>query len=125
MLSKTQTFNDGVVGIYDLGNTASPGNMPVEGLTLKQTLRYHERTVGLARYYTALQANVKINYVLRCPRLRDVSAQDVAIPNDGKQYRITLIQYPEDIEPPVMDLTLEKLAQQYDIYQPEVTEGES
>jgi hypothetical protein len=39
----------------------------------------------------------------------------VAIPNDGKQYRIIQVQYPEDMEPPVMDLTLEELLQDYDI----------
>lgn len=115
MLKKTQSFNDGVVKIYDVVNIATGGGMPAEGLTIKQTLRYKERTVGLQRYWTALQANVRVSYVLRCPRLRDISAQDVAIPNDGKQYRIVQIQYPEDADPPVMDLTLEELKQVYDI----------
>ena len=66
-------------------------------------------------FFTALQANVRVNYVLRCPRLRDISTQDIAIPNDGKQYRIYQIQYPEDIDPPVMDMTLEELEAAYDI----------
>jgi len=39
-----------------------------------------------------------------------VSTQDVAIPNDGRQYRIVQVQYPEDVQPPVMDLTLEEVA---------------
>jgi len=122
MPQKTQSFNDGVVAVYAVSNIAEPGGMPQEKLTLKRTLRYHERTVGLTRFYTALQANVEVRYVLRCPRLRDISAQDVAIPNDGKQYRISLIQYPEDVDPPVMDITLEELTAVYDIYQPEVVE---
>jgi hypothetical protein len=109
-----QTFNDGIVSIYDLTDNT---------LTLKHSLRYHERTVGLSRHYIAKQSQVKVVYVLRCPRLRDVSAQDIAIPNDGKQYRIEQIQYPEDINPPVMDLTLEELTAYYDIYQPAETEG--
>ena len=117
-----QTFSDGVVKIYEVTNTASDGEMPTEGIALKQTLRYHERTVGLNRFFTALQANVRVNYVLRCPRLRDVSTQDIAMHNDGKQYRIFQIQYPEDIDPPVMDMTLEELAQVYDIYQPDPEE---
>lgn len=122
MSQKTQSFNDGVVAVYAVSNIAEPGGMPQEKLTPKRTLRYHERTVGLTRFYTALQANVKVKYVLRCPRIRDISAQDVAIPNDGKQYRISLIQYPEDVDPPVMDITLEELTAVYDIYQPEVVE---
>ena len=115
MLKNTQTFNGGVVKIYEVTNTAPPGGMPVEGIALKQTLRYKERTVGLTRRNFARQDNVVIKYVLRCPRLRDVSAQDVAIPNDGKQYRIWDVQYPEDIYPPVMDLTLEEMEGAYDI----------
>jgi len=46
---------------------------------------------------------------------RNVSAQDIAIPNDGRQYKITFIQYPEDIDPPVMDLTLERIDNNYAI----------
>lgn len=115
MLQNNQQFNDGVVKIYDVTNIAVNGAMPVEKLTLKQTLRYKERTVGLNRYWTALQANVRVSYVLRCQRLRGVSTQDVAIPNDGTQYRIVQIQYPEDINPPVMDLTLEKISQKYEV----------
>lgn len=114
-MKKIQSFNDGTVKIYDVTNTAPPGAKPVEGLSLKQTLRYTERTVGLTRYYAALQANVKIQYLLRCQQLRGISTQDIAIPNDGKQYRIIQIQYPEDIDPPVMDLTLERLVQDYDL----------
>ena len=71
--------------------------------------------MGLTRRNFARQDNVVIKYVLRCPRLRDVSAQDVAIPNDGKQYRIWDVQYPEDIDPPVMDITLEEMEGEYDI----------
>lgn len=118
-MTKTQSFNDGVVSVYAVSNTAQSGDMPSETITLKQTLRYHERTVGLTRFFAAKQANVEIKYVLRCPMLRDISAQDIAIPNDGKQYRIVQVQYPEDVDPPVMDLSLEKLSQAYDIYQPE------
>lgn len=124
MLKKTQNFNDGVVKIYEVTNTASDGSMPVEGIALKQTLRYKERTVGLTRRNFARQDNVVIRYVLRCQRLRDVSAQDVAIPNDGKQYRIWDVQYPEDIDPPVMDITLEEMKAVYDIYQPQPEEPE-
>ena len=120
---KTQSFNDGVVGIYAVTDTAAAGDKPVIGITLKQSLRYVERTVGITRFYTAMQAGADVRYVLRCPRLREISTQDVAIPNDGKQYKIIQIQYPEDMNPIVMDLTLEELTNLYDIYQP-AEEGE-
>lgn len=120
---KTQSFNDGVISIYTVSNMAAAGDKPVEGITFKQSLRYAERTVGLIRFYTAMQAGVDIRHVLRCPMLRDISTQDVAIPNDGKQYRIIQIQYPEDADPPVMDLTLQEMTTLYDINQP-AEEGE-
>jgi hypothetical protein len=73
---------------------------------------------------TGRQANVRVQVcVCAVSALRDVSTQDIAIPNDGKQYRIVEIQYPEDVDPPVMDLTFEEIKQCYDIYQP-VTEEE-
>jgi SPP1 family predicted phage head-tail adaptor len=112
---KAQTHNDGVVKIYSVENISPPGGMPKESLVLKEILRYHERTVGNQRYYQAKQAGAKVDMVLRCPLRRNVSGQDIAIPNDGKQYRVTFVQYPEDAEPPVMDLTLERTTQDYEL----------
>lgn len=112
---KFQSHNDGVVKIYSVENISAPPDMPKEGLALKHTLRYKERTVGLTRANIAEQVGVTVAYVLRVPRLRDVSAQDVAIPNDGKQYRIRRVTYPEDIHPPVMDLELSEVKTVYDI----------
>ena len=117
--AKRQSFNDGSVKIYKVENTALPGDMPVDGLVLKQTLRYHERTVGMGRYYAALQNNIKVDFVIRCPEVRGLSDKDtdilVATLNGGSQYEIKQIQYPEDVEPPSMDLTLEKVGENYDI----------
>lgn len=87
--------------------------MPKDGLILKQTLRYKERTVGFKRYYAAMQNNIKIDFVIRCPQVRTVKADDIAILIDGDQYRVKQIQYPEDT--PVMDLTLERLGEFYDV----------
>ena len=117
-MMKTQSYNDGVVVVYAVENIAQPGSMPADKITQKESLRYDERTVGLNRFYAAMQNNVNIKYVLRCPRIRSISTLDVAVPNDGKQYKIVQIQYPQDVEPPSMDLTLEELTPVYDIWQP-------
>lgn len=114
-----QTFNDGVASIYSVSNIAPPGGMPKEGLKLKiGSLRYKERTVGMSRYWAAMQANVRVDMVIRVPcapvRLTAISTQDVVIPVDGEQYRIVQIQKPEDMYPPVMDLSLERLVKKYD-----------
>ncbi len=119
--NKTQTFNDGVVRIYKIMNYAPNGGKPTMLPMLRQSLRYAERTIGITRHYTALQVNSKVKYVLRCPLCRDVSAQDVAIPNDGVQYRVAFVQYPESIFPKVMDLTLEETSAKYEIAQTDIT----
>lgn len=114
--TKSQTFNDGVVNIYSVGNIAERGNMPKDGLTLKVgPLHYEERIVGMGRFWTAMQAQAKINQILRVPRINAVSVQDIAKPNDGEQYKIIQIQYPKDVEPPVMDLSLERIEAKYEL----------
>ena len=109
-------FNDGLVTVYRVENQAAPGAKPVERLVRKVVLRYRRRTVGIQRHYAALNAGAKVDLLLRVPFHRSVSAQDVAVPTaDGRQYRITLVQAPEDVTPPVMDLTLERLERNYDL----------
>ena len=116
MKRQTQTFNDGAVNIYSVGNIADPGKMPKQGLSIKVPgLRYDERTVGLSRFWVAKQANAQVDLLIRTPQLRNVSTLDIAVPKDGEQYKIVQIQYPEDVEPPVMDLSLQRLGVAYDI----------
>lgn len=109
-------FNDGLVTIYRVENQAGPGQKPVEALVRKGQLRYQRRTVGIRRHYAALNAGTKVDLLLRVPYRPEVSSQDVAVPTqDGRQYRITLVQVPEDVTPPAMDLTLERLERDYDV----------
>lgn len=115
MQKKCQSFNDGVVKIYSIANTADPGEMPVDGLTLLVSLRYDERMVGITRYNMAQQSNFRVDRLLRCPLRPDVTTECVAVPNDGKQYDIKMIQRPYDIEPPAMDLSLERRVTDYAI----------
>lgn len=110
---KPQTFNDGVVSFYALENTASPGDMPNEGLVEKYKLRFDERTVGYSRFFTAQQNQVVLDKMIRCLR-QDVDTSFIAIINND-QYHIRQIQYPFDVTPKVMDLSLEKVVEDYDI----------
>lgn len=109
---KAQTFNDGIVKVYKVDDVSEPGGMPKEGLVLKESLRCKRRTVGIQRYYTSMQANARIEQLLRCPIRETVSPQDVAIIG-GKQYRIEQVQFPEDV--PAMDLSLSRLEREYDV----------
>lgn len=109
-------FHDGLVTVYGVENRARPGKKPVEALIQKGVLRFQRRTVGIRRHYAAMTAGAKVDLLLRVPFRPEVSPQDVAVPTlDEKQYRITLVQVPEDIYPLVMDLTLERLERNYDL----------
>ena len=81
---------------------------------MKHSLRFDERTVGMNRFYAAMKNNVKVDMVVRVHRLSNVSTQDVAVVN-YEQYKIKQVQYPSDVEPPCMDLSLERLVQKYDL----------
>lgn len=109
-------FNDGILTVYRVENDAIPGKKPVETLTARGVLRYQRRTIGIQRHYAALNAGARVDLLLRVPYRPEVSAQDVAVPvPDGRQYRITFVQVPEGVTPPVMDLTLERLERDYDL----------
>ena len=112
---RSQVHNDGVVKIYSVSDASESGGMPTQRLDYKCLLNYRSRTVGLQRQNYAMQDGVEISMLLRCPYLDAVSTQDIAIPIDGKQYKIRRIQRPEDIEPPVMDLELARLEADYEI----------
>jgi len=102
----TQTYNSGVVKIYSVKDGGETGCQPVEVLDkLKETLRYEERRLGVTRLYAARQNQVRIDRVIRCPA-RPVTSQDVAVTEDGKKYRIDLVQAVPDAYPPSADLTL-------------------
>ena len=115
--AKFQSFPDGVVSIYKVGDVALPGDMPIDGLVLQQTLRYKERTVGLNRFNQFLQNNIKVDFVIRCPEVRGLSEKNtdilVAVLIDEQQYKVMQIQYIEDAQPPSMDLTLERVGEPY------------
>lgn len=110
---KPPVFNDGIVRIYRVRNQAEAGGMPRPRPCCLETLRFARRTVGVARYWAAKQEQVQADLLIRCPRRESVSTQDVAVLTDGRQYEIKQIQTPEGICPPVMDLTLERVAEEY------------
>lgn len=111
----TQPYNDGVVTVYAVTDAARPGYQPKPALTPKAVLRYEEQRLGIQRFYSGKQNQVELERVIRTPRLACVSSQDVAVTEDGRQYRIDMVQSVPDIWPASMDLTLARVTQQYDV----------
>lgn len=111
----TQVFDDGVVSIYSVTDVGAPGYRPVPRPALKITLRYEEQRLGIQRYYQGRQNQVEIERVIRTPRAGHVSNQDIAVTEDGTQYRIDLVQSVDNVWPACQDLTLAKIEQVYDL----------
>lgn len=110
----TQSFNDGIIKFYSVEDEAEPGYTPVEKLIYKSERRYEERKLGIQRYYSARQNQVKLSRVVRCPKT-DISSQDAAITEDCKQYRIDLVQTVPNVYPASVDVTLVLIDQKYEV----------
>lgn len=109
----TQPFDDGIVTIYAVTDAAQPGYQPKPELVqpAKAVLRYQEQRLGIQRYYDALQNQIQVERVIRVPRYGCVTNQDAAVTEDGRTYRIDLVQSVENVWPPCVDLTLVKYEQ--------------
>ena len=107
----SQSYPDGIVTVYEQTDSAEPGYQPKPQIQKKITLRYEERRMGIQRYYAAAQNQQRIERVLRVPKTGKVSAQDIAVTQDKRQYRIELVQAVPDVYPPSVDLTLSRIEQ--------------
>lgn len=102
----SRSFPDGVVKIYNAENAAKPGYAPEIKKTLKATLPYEERRLGIQRYYMAEQNQIQVQRVVRVPRGVKITSQDVAETEDGETYRINKVQAVTEGMPPALDLEL-------------------
>ena len=107
----TQPYNDGMVTIFAAKDVAKPGYAPQVELTKKVTLPYAEQRLGIQRYYQGMQNQMEIQRVIRVPKSVPVNSQDVAQTEDGRKYRIDLVQNVLGVYPPSLDLTLIKVSQ--------------
>lgn len=107
----SQTLNDGWVKIYSVTDGAAPGYKPAPVLTQKLLLHYAELRVGIQRAYLAEQNMRRVDKLIRVRRAGDISNLDIAETEDGKRYRIDLVQTVDNVYPPCLDLTLYSLDQ--------------
>lgn len=105
----SQAYESGIVTIYEVTNSAAAGYAPVESLTEKYKVRFDERFLGINRYYQARQNQIRVEKVIRVPRV-DVNSQDVAVIGT-RQYRVDLVQAVDEQMPPSLDLTLVRIEQ--------------
>ena len=111
------TFDDGIVRIYTITNTAEDGKKPVKGLTYVESFYFGYDTLGINRYYTALQANQQIESVINISGWNTIAARSsVAVMEDGSQFLIQMVQPMLDEDGlRITKLSLERINQNYAI----------
>lgn len=110
----TQSYNDGVVRIYAVSDAADPGYQIKEALSLKRKMPYEEQRLGINRLYLSRQNQAEVTRVIRVQRT-DISNQDIAITQDGKQYRIDTVQTVQGVSPASLDLSLRAVEQNFEV----------
>ena len=97
---KFETFNDGVVDIYDLDEEGEKGEKIA-------TMRFGNQVIGTERYFKAKATDVEITKLIRIPMISKVEVHQIAEIN-GKDFRIVQAQQIFDSHPKKTVLSLEK-----------------
>lgn len=113
------TFDDGILTIYETKNMAEPGEKPVIGLIEKGRYYYNYDTLGVVRYYNAMQAQQKLEAVVNIQGWNDISSLDICVLENKKQYKCSMIQATHDDNGlKITKLSLERLGEEYVIENP-------
>ena len=120
------TFDDGIIGVYELTEVKTPGKMPTEGLSLKERFFFRHDILGINRYYIAKQAGQNIEDVISIPGWNTFTANrhivifadaDGNIDSSCPQYRIVMVQPTHDEQGlRITRLTLEKVGEEYAVW---------
>ena len=111
-------LDDGFAKFFHEETVSGTGNMAGKKLVEFYGAWYGTRTVGYNRLYTAKQANVKVDELIRILRLPDnikLYADDICQLEDGCYYRISAVQNLRDNEAgeDVSDITLTRIGEKY------------
>lgn len=110
------TFDDGILTVYRPQNTAGPGDKPQPGLKFIGRHYYSISSLGVTRYYAAMQAGQDVSAVVAVPGWNDIVTNDVIVLDDGRKYGAEMVQ-PETDEfgLRIMRVTLGVLSVDYQI----------
>lgn len=107
----SQPLNDGIVQICRVVDVSESGYRPVKKLEPIVTLRYENQRVGIQRYFSGMQNQIQVDKVIRVQKALEITNQNVAVTEDGAEYRIDLVQDVTGIFPRCVDLTLTRIEQ--------------
>ena len=112
------TFDDGILTVYNVTNTAQAGDRPVMGLEEKAKYYFGYDRIGVTRLYLAKQAAQEVSAGVNIPGWNDVKNTDVVLIPEPQplHYQVADVQ-PELDENGlrIMKLTLERTGQKYEV----------
>lgn len=109
-------FDDGLLQLCSLDETAERGAMPAPHLRPLCEVYYAQRAIGYNRFYAAMGANQQIDLIVRTWHLPEARIGMYAVLEDKNQYRIDNVQHLlDDAGLRVTDLTLSRLEDLYDV----------
>jgi len=113
-------YNEGIVYLCQLVNTAAAGDAPAMKLHRVGRYWFAARTIGLNRQYAAKSVNEQVDMLLRIHYAPEARIGMFAQLGNGEQYRITNATpiTDDDTGLRATELTLERLEDFYDV-QPE------
>lgn len=119
------TFDDGIVGVYELTEISVPGKQPKPGLQLSERFFFGYDTLGINRYYTAKQASQDIAAVINISGWNPIQANkniaiianaDGVIDPTCEQFRIVMVQpMTDEYGLRITKLSLERIGDKYDV----------
>lgn len=110
------TFDSGIASVYKATNTAENGKKPKKGLVLIGQYYFGFQTLGVNRYYTALQAHQQLEAVIAVPGWEPVPVEAVVILESGLQYTVRMAQHALDENGlQITRLSLERNGESYDV----------
>ncbi len=108
------TFDDGILTVYRVENLSKPGQKPTIGLEEKEKFYFNFDTLGVTRYYTAMQAQQQIEAVVNIPGWNEIQGTDICRLENQKQYKIVMIQFMTDENGlKITKLSLERMGEEY------------
>lgn len=112
-------LDKGFCSIYQVTNTAAPGDMPVDGLVLKHQSWYGELEFSSAPTDIAAQEGIVVSNKIRILQNRSVTNHDVAVlsyilppTGDAPRYNVVRAFHGTEDGEPITDLSLERLVQE-------------
>lgn len=113
-----QTYNEGFVDLFMCADLAAPGYQPKLRATHAARLNYEQQFLGINRVFQSRQAHAEIKKIVRIPK-NPVTVFQLVRDFDGVWYKIELVQEPEGVYPPSLDLSLSRVTAEVEVeYEP-------